>query len=104
MKTVTDPLKISRLLQVYDGDATQKGVKISIGFDFREYVSITRATPTKSPTYPNFRPDRSRINPGEGFWIKGVGKNNDVEVLEAIRLYDLSSSNLAEHLQSLKAF
>ncbi|MER9232930.1 hypothetical protein NKI56_12650 [Mesorhizobium sp. M0622] len=104
MKSVIDPLKISRFLQKYDDDAAQKGIKISIGFDFHKYVSITRATPTKSPTYPNFRPDRSPIKPGEGFWIIGVDNNNDVVLSDAVRMYDLSHSNLAVHLQSLKAF
>ncbi|WP_128932076.1 hypothetical protein [Bradyrhizobium zhanjiangense] len=104
METVVDPLSISRFLQKYDAAAAQNGVKISIGFDFDEYISITQATPTKGRTYPNFRPDRSPIKLGEGFWIVGVDRNSNVALLEAARLYDLSRSNLAEHLQSLKAF
>ncbi|UPJ47813.1 hypothetical protein IVB30_32070 [Bradyrhizobium sp. 200] len=104
MRSVLNPLQISRFLQAYDAAATQKGIKISIGFDFHEYVSITQATPTKGRTYPNFRPDRSPIKRGEGFWIVGVDENNEVAVLEAARLYDLSRTNLAEHLRSLKAF
>lgn len=104
MKSVVNPLHISRFLQVYDAAATQKGIKLSIGFDFHEYVSITRAAPTKGPTYPNFRPDCSPIKSGDGFWMTGVDKNNEVAALQAVRLYDLSHSNFAEHLQSLKAF
>ncbi|MER9132141.1 hypothetical protein [Mesorhizobium sp. M0768] len=103
-KSIVNPLAISRFLKVYDDDAAQKGIKISIGFDFHRYVLITRATPTKSPTYPNFRPDRSPIKAGEGFWIVGVDHNDDVALLDAARLYDLSHSNFAEHWQSLKAF
>ncbi|WP_229157484.1 hypothetical protein [Bradyrhizobium brasilense] len=34
----------------------------------------------------------------------GVDRNNEVTVLQAVRLYDLSRSNFAEHLESLKAF
>lgn len=104
MKSVVNPLRVSRFLQKYDAAAAEKGVKLSIGFDFHEYISITAATPTKGPTYPNFRPDRSPIKSGDGFWIVGVDKNNDVALLEAARLYNISHSNLAEHLQSLKAF
>ncbi|QQO13853.1 hypothetical protein JJB99_31575 [Bradyrhizobium diazoefficiens] len=104
MQNLVNPLQVSRFLQVYDDAAAQKGIKLSIGFDFHEYVSITRATPTKPPTYPNFRPDRSLIRPGEGYCIIGVDKNNEVALLSAARLYDLSLSNFAEHLQSLKAF
>lgn len=104
MTRLANPLHVSRFLQVYDAAAAQKGIKISIGFDFHEYVSITAATPTKRRTYPNFRPDRSPIKSGEGYWIIGVDKNNEVAVSDAARLYDLSYSNFAEHLQSLKAF
>ncbi|MHC4049459.1 hypothetical protein [Bradyrhizobium sp. 25ACV] len=104
MTSVVNPLQVSRFLQEHDDAAAQKGIKLSIGFDFHKYVSITRATPTKGRTYPNFRPDRSSIKPGEGFWIMGIDKNEEVALLEAVRLYDLSQSNFAEHLQSLKAF
>lgn len=104
MTSVAKPMHISRCFQLYDAATTQKGIKISIGFDFHEYVSITRATPTKEPTYPNFRPDRSPFKSGEGYWIVGVDKNGEVAVLAAARLYELSDCNFAEHLQSLKAF
>ncbi|MER8701193.1 hypothetical protein [Mesorhizobium sp. M1273] len=104
IKSVVNPLNISRFLQPYDDDAANKGIKISIGFDFHKYVSITRVTPTKSPTYPNFRPDCSPIKAGEGFWIVGVDHSDDVVLLDAARLYDLSNSNFADHLESLKAF
>lgn len=104
MTSVVDPLQVSRFLQAYDTAANQKGIKLSIGFDFHKYVSITRALPTKRPTQPSFRPDRSPIKSDEGYWLIGVDKNNEVALVEAARLYDLSHSNFAEHLESLKAF
>ncbi|WP_143748517.1 hypothetical protein [Mesorhizobium carmichaelinearum] len=104
VKCVVNPLNISRYLHAYDADAIKNGIKLSVGFDFHKYVSITLATPTKDPTYPNFRPDRSQIKTGEGFWIAGVDCNDEVVLLDAARLYDLPDSNFANHLQSLKAF
>ncbi|WP_342710009.1 hypothetical protein AAFG13_37390 [Bradyrhizobium sp. B124] len=104
MTGVVNPLQVSRFLRVYDDVAAQNGIKLSIGFDFHEYISITRALPTKRPTYPSFRPDRSPIKLGEGYWMIGVDKNNEVALVEAARLYDLAHTNFAEHLQSLKAF
>lgn len=104
MRCVANPLHVSRFLHVYDLAAAQKGIRLSIGFDFNEYVSITRGTATKGPTYPCFRPDRSPIKPGEGYWIVGVDKNNEIALLEAARLFALSRTNFAEHLESLKAF
>ncbi|WP_407151156.1 hypothetical protein [Bradyrhizobium sp. ORS 86] len=104
MKSMVNPLNVSRFLHIYDAAAAQKGIKLSIGFDFNEYVSITRALPTKKQTYPNFRPDRSPIKSGEGYWMIGIDSNSEVVLVEAARLYDLSHSNFAEHLESLKAF
>ncbi|WFU40043.1 hypothetical protein QA640_38405 [Bradyrhizobium sp. CB82] len=104
MEKKVNPLHLSRFLQCFDEAAAQKGIRLSIGFDFQKYLSITRAIPTKGPTYPNFRPDRSQIKSGEGYWIIGVDRNNEIALLEAARLYNLSHSSLAEHLQSLKAF
>lgn len=99
-----NPLQVSRFLRIYDDAAAQKGIKLSIGFDFHEYVSVTQALPTKRPTYPNFRPDRSPIKSGEGYWMIGLDRNNEVALVEAARLYDLSYTNFAEHLESLKVF
>lgn len=104
MTRIANSMHVSHILQLFNNPAAEKGIKIAIGFDFNEYVSITTSTPTKGPTYPNFRPDRSPIKLGEGYWIAGVDKNNQVALLAAARLYDLSHSNFAEHLQSLKAF
>jgi len=104
MKRLVNPLHVSRFLQIHDDAAAEKGIKLSIGFDFNKYVSITRVTPTKNPTCPSFRPDRSPIKSGEGFWIVGLDKNKDVAVVQAARLYDIPHSNFAEHLESLRVF
>ncbi|WP_051390244.1 hypothetical protein [Bradyrhizobium sp. Ec3.3] len=104
MVSVVDLLQVSRFLQVYDAAIAQKGIKLSMGFDFDKYVSIARSTPTKGPPNPSFRPDRSLIKLGEGYWFAGVDENNEVAFLSTARVYDLSHSNFAEHLQSLKVF
>lgn len=93
-----NPLQVSRFLQVYDTAAAKKGIKLSIGFDFHKYVSITGLTPTKKRTSISFQPDRSPITPGDGFWMIGLDQYNDVAVLQAVRLYRLSRTNFAEHL------
>ncbi|WP_199739683.1 hypothetical protein [Sinorhizobium meliloti] len=104
MKDVVNPLKAARFLSIFDSDAAKKGITLSLGLDFQEYVTITKATQTKGPTYPNFRPDRSPIQPGYGFWMKGVNRDNEIVLLQAVRLYELLNNSLAEHLRSLKAF
>ncbi|MET4359246.1 hypothetical protein ABIC08_009223 [Bradyrhizobium sp. RT9b] len=100
----SSPLRLSRSIQLCDAAAAQRGVKLLMGFDFHEYVSITQDTPTKGQTFPNFRPDRSTINAGEGYWLVGVDKNESVVFTNATRLYHLPATNFAEHLQSLRAF
>ncbi|MCK1475284.1 hypothetical protein IVB27_10850 [Bradyrhizobium sp. 197] len=104
MNGVVNLLQVSRFLRTYDDAAAEKGIRLSIGFDFHEYVSITQATPTKHPTQPVFRPDRSPIKLGEGYWIMGLDKKNEVAYLQAARLFNLQDSNIGEHLQSLKVF
>ncbi|WP_194389563.1 hypothetical protein [Bradyrhizobium sp. CCBAU 51765] len=102
MTTVANPLQISRFLHLYDSEAAKKGIKLSIGFDFRAYVSITGTTATKEQTGSAFRPDHSPIRSGDGFWMVGVDRNDNIAVLQAVRLFDLSRSNLAEHIDSMK--
>ncbi|WP_194389579.1 hypothetical protein [Bradyrhizobium sp. CCBAU 51765] len=92
------PLHVSRSIRVYDAMAAQKDINLLMGFDFHEYVSITQTTPTKGRTFPNFRPDRSTIRSGEGYWVVGLDRNNGVVLTNATRLYGLSSGNFAEHL------
>ncbi|MGY4627051.1 hypothetical protein [Bradyrhizobium sp. USDA 4486] len=104
MTSLLDQLKICRVIQLHDDAAAAKGIKLLLGFEFDEYISITRVTPTKAPTFPNFRPDRSPIKSGEGYWLIGVDENDGISLSNAARLYDLSRSNFAEHLQSLNAF
>ncbi|MCA1518412.1 hypothetical protein I6F14_10480 [Bradyrhizobium sp. IC3069] len=104
MDSVVNPLQLSRFIRVYDDAAANKGIRLSIGFDFHDYVSITRSLPTKTPTYPIFRPDRSPIEKGKGYWLIGLDKHNEVALAEAARLYDLSHTNFAELLESLKMF
>lgn len=101
MNSPVNPLHVSRFLQEYDDAAARKGIMLSVGFDFHKYISITRNTPTKSPTIRSFQPDHSPIRSGDGFWMIGIDKNDDVAVLQAVRLYDLSCSSFAEHLENV---
>lgn len=104
MASLAEWSQVSRFVQLYDDAAAQNGIKLLLGFDFHEYISITQVIPTKGPTFPNFRPDRSPIRSGEGYWIIGIDKNSEIALSDAARLYDLSHSSFSEHLQSLKAF
>ncbi|QOZ56781.1 hypothetical protein EAS54_37960 [Bradyrhizobium guangzhouense] len=93
-----------RFLQVYDDAAAKMGIRLSIGCDFNEYIAITASLADKPNTYPIFRPDRSPIRTGEGYWLVGFDKENKVALVEAARFYDLSQTTLAAHLETLKFF
>ena len=101
--TEIDVLNASRYLQMFDIAACRAGLHISMGDDFSEYVEITKRIDGKTPTYPNFHPAHSRIGPGEGFWLIGEDDDRSIAHVQAVRLYDLDGTNLAEHLQSLRA-
>ncbi|WEX79306.1 hypothetical protein PYH37_006167 (plasmid) [Sinorhizobium numidicum] len=74
-----------------------------MGEDFEEYISITSRIGGKSPTFPNFRPDCSQLESGRAFWVIGEDAFGKVAHVQALRVYDLTTTDLAEHLESLKA-
>lgn len=46
---------VNRFLQLQDEFAAERGITLSIGFDFHMWVSVTRAIPTKGPDISNVR-------------------------------------------------
>jgi len=104
MANPIDVLNVSRYLQMFDIAACRAGLHIRMGNDFSEYVEITQSIEGKTPTYPNFHPSHSPLGPDEGFWLIGEDEDNSIAHVQAVRLYDLNGTNLAEHLQSLRAF
>ncbi|MQX98055.1 hypothetical protein GHK03_18490 [Sinorhizobium medicae] len=96
-------LAISKYICSADELARRSGLHLTMGDDFEEYVGITSRLPGKLPTYPNFRPDCSDLPPGNAFWIIGRDREGRVAHVQAMRLDDLSNTNIAEHLESLRA-
>ncbi|RVL72543.1 hypothetical protein CN140_33450 [Sinorhizobium meliloti] len=96
-------LDVSKFICATDELARRSGLSITMGEDFGEYVRITSKLPGKRPTYPNFCPDCSDLLPGKAFWIVGRDREGTVAHVQAMRVDDLSDTNLAEHLESLKS-
>ncbi|MHC2357535.1 hypothetical protein ACVMB3_007058 [Sinorhizobium meliloti] len=96
-------LEVSKYICAADELARRSGLHITMGDDFEEYVGITSRLPGKPPTTPNFRPDCSDLSLGKAFWIIGRDREGRVAHVQAMRLDDLSDTNIAEHLESLRA-
>ncbi|MBB4577679.1 hypothetical protein GGI59_006593 [Rhizobium lentis] len=96
-------LEISKYIATAEELARQSGLTLTMGDDFKEYIGITSRLPGKSPTYPNFHPDCSDLQPGRAFWIVGRDGEQKVAHVQAMRLDNISNTSLAEHLRSLRA-
>ncbi|WP_202296135.1 MULTISPECIES: hypothetical protein [unclassified Mesorhizobium] len=103
MSELATPLDVSKYICHFDSIARSNGIQFKMGDDFNHYIQITENTTGKPPTYPNFRPNFSELEAGRAFWIIGEDQSGKVAHLQAVRLYDLTSNNLAEHLESLQA-
>lgn len=96
-------LEVSTYICSLDRKARKAGVQFRMGEDFEEYLSITSKIAGKYPTFPNFRPDCSQLEPGQAFWVVGEDKFGKVAHVQALRVDDLAPTNLADHLESLKS-
>ncbi|RWB36624.1 MAG: hypothetical protein EOQ44_36020 [Mesorhizobium sp.] len=96
-------LDVSRYIHSFDEAARKVGIRFKMGDNFEEYLDITTNLVGKSPTFPIFRPDCSQLKLGRAFWIIGEDQSSEVAHVQALRVDDLTTTNLAEHLESLKA-
>ncbi|RWE05964.1 MAG: hypothetical protein EOS23_32395 [Mesorhizobium sp.] len=101
MQADVTTLQVSKFICAAYDSMLKFGLHITIGENFDEYVRITDGLPGKSPTYPHFRPDCSDLLPGKAFWITGRDRADRVAHVQAMRLYDLSTKSLHEHLETL---
>ncbi|WP_234710678.1 hypothetical protein [Sinorhizobium arboris] len=96
-------LEVSNYICSFYETARKAGMRFKMGENFEEYIAITKNIVGKSPTFPNFRPDCSQLEPGRAFWIIGEDQSGEVAHVQALRVDDLSAISLTEHLESLKA-
>ncbi|RWO86305.1 hypothetical protein [Mesorhizobium sp.] len=94
----------SKYIALLDNTARRSGLLFRMGENFEEYADITDGIVGKARTDPNFRPDCSQLDAGRAFWIVGEDLSGKVAHVQALRVDDLTATNLARHLESLKAF
>ncbi|RWM47986.1 MAG: hypothetical protein EOR85_33030 [Mesorhizobium sp.] len=101
MEKCVTTLDVSRYIYSFDEAARKAGIRFKTGENFEEYIEITTNIVGKSPTFPKFRPECSRLEPGRAFWIVGEDQAGDIAHVQALRV-DYLTTNLTEHLESLK--
>ncbi|WP_083338543.1 hypothetical protein [Ensifer sp. LCM 4579] len=94
-------LDVSRYIYSLDEAARKAGIRFRMGENFEEYLDVTTKIVGKSRTSPRFRPECSRLEPSSAFWIVGEDQVGEVAHVQAVRVDDLTKTNLAEHLESL---
>lgn len=75
---------------------------VEISSDFTEYGRL-RAEQTKdgrSVPYPMFDSTSSFVDASNGFWIAGFSKDNTLVHTQAVRMFELGSSTLEQHLST----
>lgn len=77
--------------------AASVGLRISVRSDFEEFVSNYRSL-TGQETHPVFDPAASDVDGHTAFWICGEDGAGRVCHVQAVRLWDLGSGTLVEHL------
>ena len=79
-------------------DLNMMGITITVGSDFNEYKLIREKQENRSNIYPMFDSTCSFVDHTNGFWIVGSNQQGKVVHTQAIRLLEMSSTSLDEHL------
>lgn len=75
------------------------GISLEIGDDFSVFRRVRNKQSDRSGVFPMFDVASSYVDASNAFWICGFGENNEVVHTQAIRLLDLQSQTLTEHLR-----
>ncbi len=75
------------------------GMRIEIGDDFAVYRQLRNQQSDRSPVYPMFDVGASYVDATNAFWVCGYNEIGELVHTQAIRLLDLSSHSLSEHLR-----
>jgi len=104
MSDVINPLDVSRRVGQLERLINDAGITLELRTDFGYLVRLCETLEDKPYPTAMFNPLHHHIGPDNGFWIKGTDKAGDVVHLQAVRLDDLTGTNLARELETLQAF
>ncbi len=80
-----------------------KGIRLSLGFDFNDLLQANRENGSDWYTLPPmFDPTYNRLDAENAFWLRGIDSKGDVVMTHAVRLYSWSKTNLKEEVETLR--
>lgn len=86
--------RVSKLVRELEG----VGMRVEVGDDFRRYRALRSAQVDRSPVYPMFDVACSFVNSSNGFWVCGHDTNGELIHTQAVRLVDIGTMTLGEHM------
>ncbi len=75
------------------------GLVLQIGTDFDEFLKCSSKQPLRHPINPIFDPEQSEISRSNGFWILGHDKSGEIVHTQAMKLLDLTHTDLEGYLK-----
>ncbi len=76
------------------------GINLQIGTDFNEFLEIPSRQSLRHPINPMFDPNQSEISRSNGFWLLARDKSGEIVHTQAMKLLDLTQTNLEEYLKT----
>ncbi len=77
-------------------DAT--GIDLQFGHDFKRFKALCAPLAKRGPLNPVFDPDHIEGGDVQGIWAAGYDQAGELVHTQAMRLVDLTETNLADHL------
>jgi hypothetical protein len=98
--------QLGRFFLLADQAATDRGVHLELHTDLQSLIDANHRMQSAwgSPMVPIFDPAHSNLSAANSFWISGRDDNGMIVATQAARFFDMSHSNVAEELRSLRLF
>jgi len=87
-----------------DKAARRIGVSLRIRYDFDELLSVNQQQAKSGKWYPlldSFNPERTELNPENGFWVSGENEDGEVVVTWAARIFNWQGTTFADEARSV---
>ena len=86
-----------------DRRVREAGIRLSMSEDFGElYETNQKNSSDWYQLVPWYNPAYGQIEPGQGFWLRGIDASGATVLTHAVRLYPCESSTLKEEIESLR--
>jgi len=104
MSDTINYLDLARYVGDLERQVNEAGIQLELRTDFGYFIRTCENLAGKPPPNGMFNPLHHEINPENAFWVKGVNESGETVHVQAIRMDDMSGTNLTRELESQKAF